>query len=116
MELWIRSQNKQKLSKVDDIYYVADGDFWAIRTNRSSLNNAGLYATEQRCLEIIDEIQKILQHNGLLVVKDIDISGLTRKDFEPFKPLVYTSESDFNKKGEISFNQLSSYVYEMPQE
>lgn len=118
MELWVRSQNKQRLSKVDDIYYVADGDFWAIRTNRSALDYAGLYPTEERCLEIIDEIQKILQSNGLIIFKDIDISGLNKKDIEPFNAVGYTSSTNkaFTNDGEISINQLDTAVYEMPQE
>ena len=59
MELWIRSQDKQKLCKVhnlcvrenqnenDEINYVIQDIF-----------TMGIYATKERALEVLDEIQK----------------------------------------------------------
>ncbi len=105
MELWVRNQNKQRLSKVDDIYYVADGDFWAIRTNRSALDYAGLYPTEKRCLEIIDEIQKILSGTGFIFLSYPHINEEVREYLKPLKP-VFCEDLDCGCKVE----QLNSYV------
>ena len=56
MDLWIRSQDKEKLLKVDEMHlglnkqYV-DSNIW--------VNNfiVGEYATKERALEVLDEIQ-----------------------------------------------------------
>ena len=117
--LWVRSQNKQRLSKVDDIYYVADGDFWSIRTNRSAFEYAGLYPTEQRCLEIIDEIQKLLMggnpENAFIALKDCFY-----EDYDEIKQIVERAkEKKFIAVGggaDIEFMQPNVLVYEMPQE
>lgn len=55
MELWIRSQDKTFLRKVNTIGIVEGRDFWGIEDNfRVSL---GEYKTKERALEILDEIQ-----------------------------------------------------------
>ena len=56
MELWVRSQNKKVLMKIDGVHYDLKND-GRVLCGGSVL---GRYATEERCLEIIDEIQKIL--------------------------------------------------------
>lgn len=60
MELWIRSQEKDRILKVDDIRYELYGN-----TNREYCiiaNNhyLGFYNSKKQCLEILDEIQKML--------------------------------------------------------
>lgn len=111
MELWVRTQDKRRLLKPTDIGVgLCCGKYNVYDCEKS----IGEYATEERCYEIIDEIQKILQYDGLLVLKDIDTSGMKKEDFEPFKAICYTSDS--GKESELSFNQVGSYVYEMPQE
>jgi hypothetical protein len=120
MELWVRSQNKQRLSKVDDIYYVADGDFWAIRTNRSALDYAGLYATEERCLEIIDEIQKLLlSANGdyLIKLQDIDVNAEEKMVYgENYIKRLQSPIMPIANEPSVQFIQPSVLVYEMPKE
>lgn len=121
MELWVRSQNKERLSKVDDIYYIADGDFWSIRTNRSALDYAGLYPTEERCIEIIDEIQKLLLSAN---PKEAFILADCRNqcEFPHLENIInYSRESNFIAyDGEDGTNfqliQPSVLVYEMPKE
>lgn len=55
MELWIRSQDKTFLRKVNIIGIVEGRDFWGIEDNfRVSF---GKYKTKERALEILDEIQ-----------------------------------------------------------
>jgi hypothetical protein len=120
MKLFIRSQNKQRLSKVDDIYYVADGDFWAIRTNRSALDYAGLYPTEERCLEIIDEIQKLLlRANGDYIIKlqDIDVNAEEKTVYgENFIQKLQSPIMPIANEPSVQLVQPSVLVYEMPKE
>ena len=60
MNLWIRSQNKIELTKVNDIkIYKASDGFQII--NYSENNHViilGLYKTKERALEVLDEIDK----------------------------------------------------------
>ena len=64
MELWIRSQDREKLCKVHDL---------CIRENQNENNQTnyviqdiytmGTYVTKERALEVLDEIQKIFYNN-----------------------------------------------------
>ena len=55
MELWIRSQDKTFLRKVNTIGIVESRDFWGIEDNfRVSF---GKYKTKERALEVLTEIQ-----------------------------------------------------------
>ena len=56
MDLWIRSQDKELLTKVIDIYKQADtNEIWAY-SDKGVKNCLGFYATKKRALEILDEI------------------------------------------------------------
>ena len=121
MELWVIAQDKHRLSKVEDIYCVADGDFWAIRTNRSALDYAGLYPTEERCLEIIDEIQKLLlSANPKEAFMIVDCRN--KNEFRHIVRMVdFARENNFiayDGKDGTNFQliQPSVLVYEMPKE
>lgn len=62
MELWIRSQDKERLKKVDNVFieeYVCGGA--NVETNNCVL---GSYKTRERALEILNEIQELLICNG----------------------------------------------------
>ena len=70
MELWVRSQNKKILEKVDTIMYSninAEREYDEHVYNykaghfiQSSMNTLGEYETEERALEILNEIQELL--------------------------------------------------------
>ena len=79
MELWIRSQNKLKLLKVNNLS-ICYGEKWY---NEDSLlrnkwensyeiqNNdicVGIYQTKERALEVLDEIQKHIINLGETVL------------------------------------------------
>lgn len=55
MELWIRSQDKTFLRKVNTIGIVEGRDFWSIDENLTV--SFGKYKTKERALEVLDEIQ-----------------------------------------------------------
>ena len=60
MELWIRSQDKTFLRKVNTIGIVEGRDFWSIDENLTI--SFGKYKTKERVLEVLDEIQDLLQN------------------------------------------------------
>ena len=61
MDLWIRSQNKEKLCKIENIKYMDTSDDFENDTHSLWNDNngiLGIYKTKQRALEVLDEIQK----------------------------------------------------------
>ena len=60
MELWIRSQEKTRLTKVNNILaYKFDDDSYGIQINGECF--VGEYKSKERALEVLDEIQSILE-------------------------------------------------------
>lgn len=64
MELWIRSQDKTKLVKADNISYLDVSDDYEKEVH-SLWNDCkgvlGIYKTKERALEVLDEIQYLLR-------------------------------------------------------
>ena len=89
MELWIRSQDKKRLSKIKDIY-IADTDedvaICGYSSDETDDFDLGIYPTIKRALEVLDEIQKKLM------------------DFKV----------EFNDSG-VTYKDVSVLVYEMPE-
>lgn len=100
MELWIRSQDRESLVKVDNLYvsvgnyicyYVEKGKEVPNTYYRPS-GELGRYETKERVLEILDEIQE------LFIKKDI-------------------VKSELNKEGlKMVSMPITCIVYEMPKE
>lgn len=71
MELWIRSQDRKKLIRVIDI----------IRNINTRLEyqdvELGIYNTQERAIQILDEIQSILCFKKL---EKIDMNGIINVD------------------------------------
>ena len=87
MELWIRTQLKNGLIKVNDIYVGSREGMYSLESKDFVL---GMYKTEKRALEVLDEIQKLL---------------------EPFAKIQIPYTANI-----LSLQDLSTYVYEMPKE
>ena len=109
MELWIRSQDRTKLVKADNISYMDTAEDYE-RKVHSLWNDCkgilGIYKTKERALEVLDEIQEILKPRTIIkfekrprYLEDGTISDV----LAPKECL------DYNK-------QLINYVYEMPEE
>lgn len=91
MELWIRSQEKERLIKPID-YYIEESidyenkssefDIYALNLANDDIR-IGTYQTKERALEVLDEIQKILIHDvnykGSYEWLDIKFKGLMAK-------------------------------------
>lgn len=58
MELWIRSQDRTFLRKVNTIGIVEGKDFWSIDENLAV--SFGKYKTKERAIEVLDEIQNYI--------------------------------------------------------
>lgn len=74
MELWIRSQDRTILRKVDTIGIVEGRDFWSIDENLTV--SFGKYKTKERALEVLDEIQNML-YAGLKATDNNQLAGTT---------------------------------------
>lgn len=62
MELWIRSQDKMKLVKVNYCYIMDQQDhFTIIGETIDSGPIVGIYKTKERALEVLDEIQELMR-------------------------------------------------------
>lgn len=60
MELWIRSQDKEVLTRVVDIWKDADkNEIWS-KSSFAIKNCLGIYKTKERAIEILDEIQQYI--------------------------------------------------------
>mgnify|MGYP001284993879 FL=1 len=60
MELWIRSQDKEVLTRVVDIWKDADkNEIWS-KSSFATRNCLGIYKTKERAIEILDEIQQYM--------------------------------------------------------
>ena len=63
MELWIRSQDRDILTKVEKLELIYDclcSDEVQLIHIDSDKGSLGSYATKERALEVLDEIQKLL--------------------------------------------------------
>lgn len=99
MELWIRTQNKKTLLKVDMIN---------INSIRLISNGyvLGEYKTNERALEVLDEIQDLIKPKIITTNYECEIK-------ENLSKLNFDLEM-IPQKTEIK--ELSTYVYEMPKE
>ena len=102
MDLWIRSQDR-KIMTPNPMLIVDDNKILIIKNDyRDTHLVLGHYATKERALEVLDEIQNILKPK--IIVK----SG---------KPVAETLDGVVYKTpDEVEIKELSVVVYEMPEE
>lgn len=104
MNLWIRSQDRTFLRKVNTIGIVEGRDFWSIDENLTV--SFGKYKTKERALEVLDEIQNILKQKYILDTSSIKPDG----DFYEENGVIFQK---YNANAEIK--ELSTFVYQMPE-
>lgn len=118
MKIWIRSQDKENLIKVDNIQYkFIKGDLYTgvrghhyIKTYYDELKILGEYETKERALEVLDEIQNILMPKSIIKFDTI----VNEEDIQRFKKLFNANEPIILNKATVE--HLDTYVYEMPKE
>lgn len=99
MELWIRSQDKNSLTKVSNLSLQEikhpvrhDTEYWGIGTYYDNLQMLGKYSTKERALEVLDEIQKYLT------------------------PTIQMLDETIGDKKVCQVGNIMTFVYEMPKE
>ncbi len=91
MDLWIRSQDREAILKVKNIFYSTNSKnehlirCFIVDNLENGIVVLGEYKTKERALEVLDEIQDILNPTGL-------------------------------RGSLIGVNQINIYVYQMPKE
>ena len=73
MELWIRSQDKTRLIKINSLEYVEYQGVHSINgyyTNESDNYDLGVYSTKERTLEVLDEIEGYIKLKYLYELKE----------------------------------------------
>ena len=119
MELWVRGQEKSLLKKVSEVLYEEMDEHAIVTFQGDDVMLLGIYKTKERCLEIIDEIQKLLMggnpENAFIALKDCFFEG-----YDEIKQIIERArENKFIAVGggaDIEFMQPNVLVYEMPQE
>lgn len=109
MDLWIRSQDKTKLVKINSLEYVEYKDIHSINgyyTNEADNYDLGIYSSKERALEVLDEIHKLLTPKMIVNNEGRDCVALDGTIY--ITNIVSSINSDIQ--------QLSTYVYEMPEE
>lgn len=110
MDLWVRSQDKKSLVKVDNLYisvgnyicyYVEKGKEVPNTYYRPS-GELGRYESEERALEVLDEIQSLLMPK--LILNSYD--NITPEFSQNLTIMPISTD----------IKQFNSYVYEMPEE
>lgn len=105
MNLWVRSQDKRILQKVDNIFLDADYENKRISTYDGDNVELGTYETKERALEVLDEIQNLLQPT-------IKYKPIVQEEYNPTYRYKHFVKVDDN----IEIKELSTFVYEMPAE
>ena len=107
MELWIRSQDKEVLTRVVDIWKDADkNEIWS-KSSFAIKNCLGIYKTKERALEVLDEIQKILKPRYIVDTSSINFDG---KPYEQKGVILQDCNAN------VRIEEFSTFVYEMPKE
>ena len=108
MELWIRSQDKEKLvlTKGFELQNPSYNDGCQIfEVWQNNYHCVGNYKTKVRALEVLDEIQNILKPE--VIVKTYNVEQAELLNGTKFiQPMIE----------DIQVQQASTYVYEMPEE
>lgn len=122
MELWIRSQDREDLIKVDNLglaykgkYTFVDNDriddkFYICQFTPDFHTKLGEYTTKERALEVLDEIQDILKPRNLIYTGD----KINMKDAMHLCKMT-NSQSISLLPSDASITQLGVLVYEMPE-
>ena len=119
MELWIRSQDKEDLIKVDNLGLayrekynfmekIGDIDNYCICQFVDDYHvKLGTYKTKERAIKVLDEIQNILKPKYILDTSSIKPDGA----FYEGNGVIFQK---YNANVEIK--ELSTFVYEMPED
>lgn len=108
MDLWIRSQDREKLLKVNDIA-IEMNIIYGYFDKNTEYECLGTYKSKERALQILDEIQYILQPRVIYHEPKIN-----------YDDMIHLLSENFMIKGkqevEMELKQAGQIVYQMPEE
>lgn len=104
MNLWVRSQDKRILQKVDNIFLDANYENKRISTYDGDNIELGTYKTKERAIEVLNEIQGLLQ-------PIIKYEPIVQEEYNP----AYTYKHFVKVDDNIEIKELSTFVYQMPE-
>lgn len=117
MDLWIRSQDKTDLRKLRKVVYLEPGisfnlpsgetiecDNYSIMVDGYCL---GIYKTQERALEVLDEIQRYLDRGTIISPRRITDYEKIKKQFD---------DGFIITDGSIDITPCDVIVYEMPKD
>ena len=113
MELWVRSQSKENLLKIKNLSIDNENKILGnlISDDNKSICDywiLGTYKSKERALEIIDEIQNILKPQIIAHIQPSEEMAELLGGLQYGKTL--------KMKNDFEYKELSTYVYEMPDE
>lgn len=115
MELWIRSQDKTRLVKVNNVQYTyyRKGDLYSdvrgkhyIGTYYDNFEILGEYATKERAIEVLDEIEKLIKPITIFQNCQVDKSTI-----EKINEIGYCMVNN-----DARVEQISQVFYQMPED
>ena len=105
MELWIRSQYKEMLFKVNNNLVIRHNDTVGMCFIECDNHKIAMYKTKERALEVLDEIQSLLQ----LKIEYKPIVQEEPNTLYPYKNFIKVDDN-------MEIKELSTFVYQMPAE
>lgn len=121
-DLWIRSQNKEVLSKynrlaVSQVAIKSSARVMGLIDNDFGWETLGEYKTKERALEVLDEIQSILS-DEVFVFKNFSFDKT--EDVKKFAQIIGTRciaiQDNTNTVPTVDFKNKNCIVYSMPKE
>ena len=106
MELWIRNQDKTRLTMVNDLYLVHDENNACDYIGSNMVGHLAKYTIPGRALEILDEIEKLIKPITIFENCEVDKSTLEK--------IMETGYCVVNNDARVE--QFSQVFYQMPKE
>ena len=87
MELWIRTQNREKIKKVNGVEFIQSGsalyDGIKYSIYETDGEKIGGYETKERALEVLEEIQTIIRNKYVINFDyNVALNGLKKEDVQ----------------------------------
>lgn len=105
MNLWVRSQDKRILQKVDNIFLDANYENKRISTYDGDNVELGTYETKERAIEVLNEIEKLIKPITIFQNCQVDKSTI-----EKINEIGYCMVNN-----DARVEQISQAFYQMPE-
>ncbi len=110
MELWIRSQDRERITKIDEVYYSSDDYGYYVMCYKDQFTGykLGKYKSKERALEVLDEIENLLIPKYVIRIDD---------NTQKVADFLNTGNEYIKAEGNGDVRNINNtFVYEMPEE